>query len=101
MRVLRLLPVLLVAALGGAPVAQAHHGGGSGAAIKVVASGLVSPRHLAFGSHSDLFVAEAGAGGSDLDFLGGEGPAPASATNRSPCEPKARCRGLTSPDATT
>ena len=75
MRVLRLLPVLLLAALGGAPVAQAHHGGGSGAAIKVVASGLVSPRHLAFGSHGDLFVAEAGAGGSDLHFLGGEGPA--------------------------
>jgi hypothetical protein len=74
-RVLRLLPVLLLAALGGAPVAQAHHGGGSGAAIKVVASGLVSPRHLAFGSHGDLFVAEAGAGGSDLHFLGGEGPA--------------------------
>ena len=33
------------------------------------------PRHLAFGSHGDLFVAEAGAGGSDLHFLGGEGPA--------------------------
>jgi hypothetical protein len=79
LRVLRLLPVVLLAALGGAPAAQAH-GGGSGPAIQVVASGLVSPRHLAFGSRGDLFVTEAGAGGSDLCFAGGEGPACMGAT---------------------
>jgi hypothetical protein len=78
-RLLRLLPVLLLVALGVAPVAQAHGGGGGGGgsrpAIKIVASGLASPRHLAFGSRGDLFVAEAGAGGTDLCFVGGEGPA--------------------------
>jgi hypothetical protein len=43
--------------------------------VDVVASGLDSPRHLAFGSHGDLFVAEAGRGGSGPCFTGGEGPA--------------------------
>jgi hypothetical protein len=55
-----------------------HHGGGGGAptpTVKLVAQGLDSPRHLAFGSHGDLFVAEAGRGGTDLCFTGGEGPA--------------------------
>jgi glucose/arabinose dehydrogenase len=41
----------------------------------VIAQGLDSPRHLAFGSDGDLFVAEAGRGGTDLQFDGGEGPA--------------------------
>jgi hypothetical protein len=53
-----------------------HHGGGGGApAVKVVAQGLFSPRHLAFGTRGDLFVAEAGSGGTDLCFNAGEGPA--------------------------
>jgi hypothetical protein len=82
-RVLRLLPVMLLAALGGPPAAQAHGGGGgsgSDPAIQRVASDLASPRHLAFGARGDLFVAEAGAGGSDLCFVGGEGPACMGAT---------------------
>lgn len=60
-----------------------HHGGGGGGggmppptpAVKLVAQGLFSPRHLAFGSGGDLFIAEAGAGGTDACFTGGEGPA--------------------------
>lgn len=43
--------------------------------MDVVARGLDSPRHLAFGSRGDLFVAEAGRGGSGPCFVGGEGPA--------------------------
>lgn len=43
--------------------------------VDVVASGLDSPRHLAFGSRGDLFVAEAGRGGSGPCFVGAEGPA--------------------------
>ena len=42
--------------------------------------GLDSPRHLAFGSRGDLFVAEAGRGGSGPCFVGGEGPACMGAT---------------------
>src|SRR5262245_872064 len=55
-----------------------HHGGGTptpAPAVKVVAQRLDSPRHLAFGSRGDLFIAEAGRGGTDLPFTGGEGPA--------------------------
>src|SRR3954470_15813812 len=78
MRALRLLPVLLLTALGVAPAARAAGGGDHDyvppVKIKVIASGLDSPRHLAFGSRGDLFVAEAGRGGTDLCFLGGEGP---------------------------
>jgi len=48
--------------------------------VDVVASGLDSPRHLAFGSRGDLFVAEAGRGGSGPCFIGGEGPACMGAT---------------------
>jgi sugar lactone lactonase YvrE len=75
-RVLRVLPVTLLLALGVAPAARA--GGDhdySGGRISVIATGLDSPRHLAFGSHGDLFVAEAGRGGSGPCFMGGEGPA--------------------------
>jgi hypothetical protein len=43
--------------------------------IDVVASGLDSPRHLAFGARGDLFVAEAGRGGDGPCFTGAEGPA--------------------------
>ena len=43
--------------------------------VSVVATGLDSPRHLAFGSRGDLFVAEAGRGGPAPCFIGGEGPA--------------------------
>ena len=42
--------------------------------------GLDSPRHLAFGSRGDLFVAEAGRGGDGPCFVGGEGPACMGAT---------------------
>jgi len=48
--------------------------------VDVVASGLDSPRHLAFGSRGDLFVAESGRGGSGPCFIGGEGPACMGAT---------------------
>src|SRR3954453_21936363 len=74
--VLRVLPVTLLLALGVAPAASA--GGDhdySGGRISVIATGLDSPRHLAFGSHGDLFVAEAGRGGAGPCFVGGEGPA--------------------------
>jgi hypothetical protein len=58
-----------------------HHGGGGTPtppptpSVKLVAQGLDSPRHLAFGSGGDLFIAEAGRGGTGPCFTGGEGPA--------------------------
>jgi hypothetical protein len=70
MRVLRLSGVLLLAALCLAPSARA-----SRSPVEVVATGLDSPRHLAFGSSGDLYVAEAGRGGTGPCFTGGEGPA--------------------------
>jgi sugar lactone lactonase YvrE len=88
MRSSRLLLVVLSAALAAAPAAQAHHrhhghhppgwgGGGGGAtpSVSVIAQGLNSPRHLAFDWRGNLYVAEAGTGGSDRCFIGGEGPA--------------------------
>jgi hypothetical protein len=69
MRALRVLPIVLLLALGIAPAAAAT------TSMDIVASGLDSPRHLAFGSRGDLFVAEAGRGGSGPCFVGGEGPA--------------------------
>jgi sugar lactone lactonase YvrE len=83
MRVLRILPVMLLVALGVAPAAEADRGGDhdyGGGRITTIASGLASPRHLAFGSRGDLFVAEAGQGGSGPCFVGGEGPACVGAT---------------------
>lgn len=75
MRVLRVLPiVLLLLVLGMAPAAAAT------TSVDVVATGLDSPRHLAFGSSGDLFVAESGRGGSGPCFAGGEGPACMGAT---------------------
>jgi glucose/arabinose dehydrogenase len=74
MRALRLLPIVLLLALGVMPAAAAT------TSVDVVASGLDSPRHLAFGSRGDLFVAEAGRGGSGPCFTGGEGPACMGAT---------------------
>ena len=74
MRALRLLlPVLLLAAVVAAPAANAAN-------VRIVATGLDSPRHLAFGSKGDLFVAEAGRGGSGPCFAGPEGPACVGAT---------------------
>src|SRR4051812_12846192 len=70
MRLLRFLPVLLLAALVAAPSARA-----SRSSVEVVATGLDSPRHLAFGPRGDLYVAEAGRGGTGPCFVGGEGPA--------------------------
>ena len=74
MRALRVLPILLLLMLGLAPAATAR------TSVEVVATGLDSPRHLAFGSRGDLFVAEAGRGGSGPCFVGGEGPACMGAT---------------------
>ena len=69
MRALCLAPLLLLAALALAPAA------GAASAVTEIADGLDSPRHLAFGSSGDLFVAEAGRGGTGPCFMGGEGPA--------------------------
>ena len=74
MRALRVLVIVLLLALGVAPAAAAA------TSVDVVASGLDSPRHLAFGSRGDLFVAESGRGGSGPCFIGGEGPACMGAT---------------------
>jgi hypothetical protein len=74
MRALRVLPIVLLLALGVAPATAAT------TRVEVVASGLDSPRHLAFGSRGDLFVAESGRGGSGPCFVGGEGPACMGAT---------------------
>src|SRR5689334_7350401 len=72
MRSLKVLPIAVAAALAVAPAAQA---GGGGPLVSLVASGLDSPRHLAFGARGDLFVAEAGRGGPTAPcFVGGEGP---------------------------
>jgi len=75
MRMLRLLPIVLLLPLGVVSPAAAAE-----TSVDVVASGLDSPRHLAFGSRGDLFVAEAGRGGSGPCFTGGEGPACMGAT---------------------
>jgi hypothetical protein len=65
-----LVPVLLtVAAAFASPAAAAP------TEVDVVARGLDAPRHLAFGARGDLFVAEAGRGGSGPCFVAGEGPA--------------------------
>src|SRR3954453_16155323 len=73
-----------IIALGVAPSARAdggHGGGGGGPMVRVIATGLDSPRHLAFSDRGDLFVAEAGRGGSTTPcFVGGEGPACRGAT---------------------
>ena len=75
MRALRILPIIvLLLALG------VTHPAAATTSVDVVASGLDSPRHLAFGSRGDLFVAEAGRGGSGPCFIGGEGPACMGAT---------------------
>ena len=71
MRAFRVLPIVLLLALGVTPAAAATTRTTS---VDVVASGLDSPRHLAFGSRGDLFVAESGRGGSGPCFIGGEGP---------------------------
>ena len=75
MRLLRFLPMVLLFAVVVVPSA-----GATSARVDVVATGLDSPRHLAFGSRGDLFVAEAGRGGSGPCFIGGEGPACMGAT---------------------
>jgi hypothetical protein len=74
MRAFRVLAIVLLLALGIAPAAAAT------TSVDIVASGLDSPRHLAFGSRGDLFVAEAGRGGTGPCFVGGEGPACMGAT---------------------
>jgi hypothetical protein len=71
----RLLGITLLAALVGAPVAQAHPPKPHPPQVQPVASGLDSPRHLAFDWRGNLYVAEAGSGGAGPCFLGGEGPA--------------------------
>jgi hypothetical protein len=80
MRALRVLSIVLLLVLGVAPAAAATTSAAATTGVDVVASGLDSPRHLAFGSRGDLFVAEAGRGGSGPCFIGGEGPACMGAT---------------------
>jgi sugar lactone lactonase YvrE len=88
MRTLRFLPAVALVALAVPPAAQAGHGHDPGDhnyghgrnLVKVIATGLDSPRHLAFGDRGELFVAEAGRGGTALCFTGGEGPACMGAT---------------------
>jgi hypothetical protein len=95
MRALKPVVALLVVGGAMAPSAFAHggrdghrggwghhdHGGGGtptpspAPTVKLIAQGLDSPRHLAFGSRGDLFIAEAGRGGAGPCFTGGEGPA--------------------------
>ena len=58
MRAFRFVLPAVVIALGVAP--SAHAAG----PVDVVATGLNSPRHLEFGARGDLFVAEAGIGGT-------------------------------------
>ena len=62
MRVLRVLPLAVLVALGVAPPPGRRGGGdrGDGPLVSDRRHGLDSPRHLAFGSRGDLFVAEAG-----------------------------------------
>jgi hypothetical protein len=72
MRLRWLVPVMLFVAAVAAPVAQAH---GGGPQVQAIATGLDSPRHLAFGPWGDLYVAEAGRGGDGPCFAAGEGPA--------------------------
>jgi hypothetical protein len=72
MRLRSWLGLMLLVALVAAPVARAH---GGGPQVQTIATGLDSPRHLAFGPWGDLYVAEAGRGGSGPCFTGGEGPA--------------------------
>lgn len=74
MRTLQFLFLALLLALYAAPAAHANGGGGRGG-VDVVASGLDSPRHLAFGDGGELYVAEAGRGGSGPCFAAAEGPA--------------------------
>jgi hypothetical protein len=66
----RVVPVVLALAAALASPAWA-----APAKVDVVARGLDAPRHLAFGARGDLFVAEAGRGGSGPCFVAGEGPA--------------------------
>jgi hypothetical protein len=90
MRASRLLPLLAVAVLAAVLAAPAgarharadgHASGTSAPTVTVVAEGLRNPRHLDFGSHDDLYVAEAGAeGGSASCFDSAEGAACVSAT---------------------
>jgi DNA-binding beta-propeller fold protein YncE len=60
----KLLPICLVLCLLLAAPASAHrnqHGGGP--SVKVIASGLDNPRHVAVAKNGDVYVAEAGRGG--------------------------------------
>ena len=69
MRALRVAPFLLLISLVCAASASAAP------SVTTIADSLDSPRHLAFGKAGDLFIAEAGRGGSGPCFQGGEGPA--------------------------
>ena len=72
MHVRRLLAVAVIAALVAVPAAQAHSGTSNG--WVTVASGLDNPRGIALGSHGDLWVTEAGKGGTSPCFPNPEGP---------------------------
>jgi hypothetical protein len=71
MHVRRLLAFVAIAAIVAVPAAQAHSGNGNG--WVTVASGLDNPRGIALGSHGDLWISEAGKGGTAPCFPGDEG----------------------------
>ena len=67
----KLLALALVAAAIAVPSAQAHKATGNG--WKVVASGLDNPRGIALAKNGDIWIAEAGKGGTAPCFPGEEG----------------------------
>jgi hypothetical protein len=69
----RLLAVAVIATIVAVPAAQAHSGTGND--WITVASGLDNPRGIALGSHGDLWISEAGKGGTAPCFPGEEGGA--------------------------
>ena len=63
MRKRKVLALAVIAAVVAVPSAQAHNGDGSGG-WKVVASGLDNPRGISIAKNGDLWIAEAGRGGT-------------------------------------
>jgi hypothetical protein len=79
MRRKTLLALVAIAAIAAVPSAQAHSPKGSQPAPwKVVASGLDNPRGIALAKNGDLWISEAGRGGSGPCFPGPEPNSPPS-----------------------